>query len=72
MKIKIVLTMVYLAGVVFTFGFAYQDELRFLSECSPRFKLSNRCDAQMTGFICAALWPIYWPLHASKLMWGEQ
>jgi hypothetical protein len=69
MKTKIALTIGYIMMAAFTYGYSYNNELKYQTAHYPNWPLSNRDQSVLSGLGCAALWPIYWPFHLSAAMW---
>lgn len=71
MKKKTIIGLCYLLIAAFTYGYEYNLELKLQTAHFPNWQLTNRNDATMSGILAGALWPIYWPLHASRVMWAN-
>lgn len=53
----------YILIGAFTFGYAYNDNLR------RQQALSSIGSPTIDGFVSGMFWPIYWPGHWSRLFW---
>lgn len=64
-----ILAVGYLVGMVVTYGYSHRYELRQLNEDYPNMPRINEEKAEVRAIICAFVWPLYVPMHASRLMW---
>jgi len=69
-KIKI-LIVGYILMAAMTYGYAYNQRLKFENEHFPKWEATNRIQAEGDGVMCAMLWPLYWPFHISRQMWAN-
>jgi hypothetical protein len=71
-KNKIILAVIgYVLMASITFGYAYNQRLKFENEHYPHFVGMNTTQAEGDGLFCALVWPLYWPFHLSVQMWAN-